>query len=274
MATAITATAIGAVVAYRWGGKVTSATIRRSLLEILPAILGCEVDIGFVGISVTGKVTIKDLFIRNPVVEGVEFVSEQLFKIGEITADLSLHHMLSTSIQEIIINEVTVKGLCASYESFTSGWFGLGGNSNLLVVFKHVASLLPHRKKPNKPVEPTPPPPPAPVPEPVDPEHPVQRRKFIIKKIDIEDIQLDIIGTVARSLGTTGQHVCLGSLCFEDFSESTKIEDARAVLHFFSSSLSASMLYAVTGKKEYHFGDFSRTFGHYTESAVHHLIGQ
>ena len=103
-----------------------------------------------------------------------------------------------------------------------------------------------------------------------------RKRKFILKKLDLEDIQLDVMGTVARFVGTTGQHVCLTRLCFENFSEATQIEEVRALVYFFTTSLSTSMLYAVTGKKDYHIGDFSRTFGHYTESAlekvVHHVI--
>jgi len=260
MSLSIAGAAIASLAAYRWGGVATAAAVRTTLEELLTTILGCQVTISSVELGTRGHVSIKDLHIANPVIKGVTWTEEAIFKIEEVTADLNVQRLVASGNTEIEISLIIVKGLRASYESFGDGWLGMGSSSNLHVVFNHLKSILPARKKP------VPAPEPAPEPQPVIVDPTKKKKRVILKKVEIEDIQLDIVGAIAHSLGTTGQHTRLAPIVFEDFSQITPVEGVATVMHFFATTISGSVLYQVTGKKKYHFGDVTQTLANYTDT--------
>lgn len=259
MALSIGVVTVSAVAAYKWGAKAVGKSIRVSLQEFIPLITGCRCVVGRVDVSLRGRVSVSDLTLMNPH-SNVEWSNEALLKIERIVADVDVHRMISTNYQEIVINEITIRGLQAGYEND-----GSEEGSNAFQVYQHILGVLPtarenhQNRKQDTGDRPSP-----------DLQVPTT---LFLRKVDIEHIRLDLIGPVSHKLGTTGEHVVLGDLCFEDFTEASGLELAETVAHFFAYMMCRSCLYQVTGKEEYQFGDLSRALAHYTTAGTIKLSG-
>jgi hypothetical protein len=261
MALSIGVVTVSAVAAYKWGAKAVGKSIRVSLQEFIPLITGCRCVVGRVDVSLRGRVSVSDLTLMNPH-SNVEWSNEALLTIERVVADVDVRRMIRTNYQEIVINEITIRGLQAGYEND-----GSREGSNTFQVYQHILRVLPvardnHQKRKQETGEVH------------TPSPDLQgQTTLLLRKVDIEHIRLDLIGPVSHKLGTTGEHVVLGDLCFEDFTAASGLELAETVAHFFAYMMCRSCLYQVTGKEEYQFGDLSRALAHYTTAGTVKLSG-
>jgi hypothetical protein len=242
---------------YMYGDTVIADEIRRYIENFGSRVLGCKVKVGAVDFSMKGKLTIRNLQIMNPRVKGVEWSSEDLFTIAYISANVDSQKLWASSSKDIEINDIIVRHCSAHYEQLPSqaGWslssaLGFGGDSNFSMVFKNIQEVMPARKKPAPQHDPEP--------------NPQNRQRVILRKVDVQDVEMEMVTDLSRSMGSAGQHLRLGDLNVPDFSESTKMENADTIVHFFVNTVVRSVLYQVTGKKQYHFGDVSSALAQYT----------
>lgn len=242
---------------YMYGDTVIADEIRRYIENFGSRVLGCKVKVGAVDFSMKGKLTIRNLQIMNPRVKGVEWSSEDLFTIAYISANVDSQKLWASSSKDIEINDIIVRNCRAHYEQLPSqaGWsltsaLGFGGESNFSMVYTNIQEVLPAKKKPAPKHDPEP--------------RSESQQKVNLRRVDVQDVELEMVTDLTRSVGSSGQHLRLGDLNVADFSEATKMENADTILHFFVNTVVRSVLYQVTGKRQYHFGDISSALAQYT----------
>lgn len=247
-----------------------ASLLRVALQDVVKVLTGCRCTIGKFEISLCGRVSIKGGVLHNPLAVDVKWSGSNLLEIGEVTADVALCRLFRTLAYDIVINEVTLKDLVVTYEqpSTRTRTEGQGDpeeedSSNMYRIWVHLKHLLPKSKKCNckqcvtdsSEAALLPPPPPAP-PPPRNTRKPGKGRKVRIKKIDIDDVELIKIG------GYDGA-VRLRTFMCENFSDLTGIERMESVLLFVIDSIASSVLFNVTGKPEYEFGDVTKALLEY-----------
>lgn len=249
---------------FRWGSRMVGAAFLHAATDSLRSSFpGCECSIGSMEMGLRGRIIVRDVVVKNPVVQGVTWEKAELFTIDQVDVQLRVSKLVRSYGLTVEATSLTITGLHVFFErpegeDNNSVITGLDSNlyrvlmadpppecDGTAVPAPTERHLTDHGDEAGTNVSDT-----------NSEEDKV--REYVFRTVTMVGTRLELTGPLSRKWANGSEIIVLPNIVVDDVAEETTFSSFVTLLQYVSKVVAKNMLYQLSGVDEYHFGDLSR----------------